>query len=94
MITDKEEVKKTTTSKWKQFVPALLSLLIVLGFFVLLWGLLSGNLKADESQALYILLGTLATAFVQVMNYWFGTTIGSSQKTDIIAKSVPIETTK
>jgi hypothetical protein len=66
-------------------VPATLSSLITLGFFAILWGLLQGWLKVNDSQALLLLLGSLSTAWVSVIAYWFGTTHDSARKTQMIA---------
>lgn len=75
----------------RSWVPAALSVVITLGFFLLLLGMMTDNLNIKDSQALLILLGSLATAFAQVMNFWFGTTSNSSRKDDIIAQAQPIK---
>lgn len=66
-------------------VPALLSIIVTLGYFGLLVGIMTDNLHIDDSQALLLMLGSLTTAWGVVMAFWFGTTSGSSKKTDIIA---------
>jgi hypothetical protein len=78
---DARAMQTTTRSN----VPATLSSLITLGFFAILWGLLQGWLKVNDSQALLLLLGSLSTAWVSVIAYWFGTTHSSSEKTQMIA---------
>ena len=75
----------------RSWVPAALSVVITLGFFLLLLGMMTDNLSIKDSQALLILLGSLATAFAQVMNFWFGTTSNSSRKDDIIAQAQPVK---
>lgn len=70
-------------------MPALLSLGVTAGYFVILVGMLAGWLKASDSQALLIMLGSLGTAWGMVMAFWFGTTSGSARKTDLLAQSQP-----
>jgi hypothetical protein len=49
-----------------------------------------GWLRIDDSQALLLMLGSLTTAWGAVMAFWFGTTRDSARKTEIIAKSGPV----
>ena len=39
-------------------------------------------------------LGLLDAVAMMVLTYWFGTTHGSSQKTELLANSAPAQTTK
>jgi hypothetical protein len=72
-------------------VPAILSVIVTMGFFGLLFGMLTGHLNVSDSQALLILLGALATGWGQVMAFWFGTTHDSGRKTDMLAKAEPVK---
>lgn len=72
------------------WVPSALSILVTSGFFLLLGGMMLGWLKISDSQALLLMLGSLTTGWGVVMAYWFGSTSGSAQKTDIIARSQPV----
>lgn len=58
-------------------VPAVLAVLITVGFFGILVGMLTGELKAAENQALLIMLGALGAAWGAVVNYYFGSSHGS-----------------
>lgn len=78
--------------KIRVYVPAALSLIITTGFFTLLGAMIFGGITVQDSQIMIMLLGMLASSFGAVMQFWFGTTSGSSVKTDIIAKSFPPET--
>jgi len=71
-------------------VPAVLSSLVTAGYFGILVGVMRGWLRIDDSQALLLMLGSLTTAWGAVMAFWFGTTRDSARKTEIIAKSGPI----
>lgn len=71
-------------------VPALLSLLVTVGYFGILIGMMAGGLNIHDSEAMILMLGSLTTAWGAVMAFWFGTTRDSSRKTEIIAKSNPV----
>jgi len=72
-------------------VPAVLSLGVTAGYFAILVGMMTGELKVSDSQALLIMLGSLGTAWGMVMAFWFGTTANSTRKTELIAQSGPID---
>ena len=66
-------------------MPAVLSVIVTVGFLGLLTGMMTGKLKAEDNQAMLIMLGALGVAFGQVMNYWLGSTQDSSRKTELLA---------
>jgi hypothetical protein len=70
-------------------MPAVLSVVVTLGFFGILLALMFGTVKLADSQALVLLLGSLSTGWGVVMAFWFGTTAGSKDKTEMLANSVP-----
>lgn len=80
------DMQKTTRSP----VPAVLSVIVTVGFFGLLAGMLMGVLHVSDSQALLLMLGSLSTGWAAVMAYWFGTTHDSGRKTEMLAKSSPV----
>jgi len=71
-------------------VPAVLSLLVTIGYFSVLIGMMTGKFTVSDSQALLIMLGSLGTAWGGVMAFWFGTTRDSSRKTELLAQSAPV----
>ena len=75
----------------RSWVPAGLSILVTLGFFTLLGGMMLGWLKVSDSQALILMLGSLSTGWGMVMAFWFGTTADSGRKTDLLAKAPAIK---
>lgn len=75
----------------RSWVPSALSLIVVVGYFGILIGLMFGVLKVTDNQSLLILVGALATAFGGILNFWFGSTNGSQTKTNIIAQSSPVK---
>ena len=63
----------------------ILAWLIVLGFFALTIYLLhlvhTGGQIKDQTGSVFMLLGTVSTAFGIVVQYFFGSTKGSAEKT-------------
>lgn len=72
-------------------MPATLSIIVTVGYFGVLIGMMLGWLKVTDSQALLILLGSLSTAWGMVMAFWFGTTSNSADKTHLLANSAPVK---
>ena len=68
-------------------IPAVLSLMVTLGYFGVLVGMMTDVLNVADSQALLIMLGSLGTAWGMVMAFWFGTTKSSGDKNEIIARA-------
>lgn len=61
-------------------VPAILSIGIVGGYFMILILMLRGELSIGDSQALLLMLGALSAGFGAVLNFWFGTSHSSANK--------------
>jgi hypothetical protein len=43
-----------------------------------------------SSEPLLVMLGSLGTAWIACVNYWFGSTSGSKTKTELLAHSGPV----
>jgi hypothetical protein len=71
----------------KSWIPALLAVFVTLGFFGILLGLMTEHFKT--SDALMLMLGSLATAWTGVMAFYFGSSASSQAKTELLAKSEP-----
>lgn len=63
--------------------------LIVIGFFALLTLLLFRTLPEDSSGVIFMLFGALSAAFGAVVQYFFGSSQSSSDKTALLAKREP-----
>lgn len=59
---------------------------IVIGFFAIVCALFFKAIPEGSRDVAYILLGTLAAEFGQVVRYFFGSSKGSSDKTAMIMK--------
>jgi len=71
----------------KSWIPALLAVFVTVGFFGILLGLMTEHFKT--SDALMLMLGSLATAWTGVMAFYFGSSASSQAKTELLAKSEP-----
>jgi uncharacterized membrane protein YdjX (TVP38/TMEM64 family) len=63
----------------------ILGALLVLGFFVVLLGLLFFKIPEGNENALYLALGTLFGSFSGVVTYFYGSSAGSKHKTELLA---------
>ena len=79
---------QTSTRSW---VPAALSVIITFGFLGLLTGMMTGYMKAEDNQAMLLMLGALGVAFGQVINFWLGSTSESSRKTELLAQAPAVK---
>lgn len=68
----------------KSSIPSVLSIMITLGFFSCLGYILLNDAKPNDT--LLVMLGSLATAWAAVVNYWFGSSSGSTYKNNLIEK--------
>jgi hypothetical protein len=66
--------------------PAVMSYVITAGFFGILAFMMSDAYVASEP--LLVMLGSLGTAWVAVVNFWFGSSHGSVQKSEMLANQI------
>jgi membrane-bound ClpP family serine protease len=71
----------------KSIIPPVLSILVTIGFFGILGGLMSG--KIMTSDALMLMLGSLGTAWTAIMSFYFGSSAHSEKQTEMIHRSTP-----
>ncbi len=75
----------------KDWTPALLAAGITAGFFGILAYLMLYSPPAGSRDVLNIMLGSLGTAWVSVVAYYFGSSAGSDRKTDLLALAQPVK---
>jgi len=80
---DARDMQKSVRS----WVPAALSCGITVGYFAVLIGMMTGRFSISDNQAMLLMLGSLSTAWVSVMAFWFGTTNSSQNKDALIART-------
>lgn len=75
----------------KDNTPKILSYAITIGFFGVLAFMMLSEVPAGSRDVLNIMLGSLATAWISITGYYFGSTSGSKAKTDLLAKADAIK---
>lgn len=74
-------------------VPAMLSGLIVFGYFGALIAMMFG-IDVTDNNAFTIMLGALTAAVTQVLNYWFGSTRHSQSTASLNAQTIATAASK
>jgi len=69
----------------KDWIPGLLSIGVTCGFFGILAYMLRFGTPKEGGEALLVMLGSLGTAWGAVMNYYFGSSKSSADKTALLA---------
>lgn len=78
---------------------SIISIMVVCAFFAVLYMVLnpgsgkplSETVEPDALQVINILLGTLATGFATVLNFWLGSSLGSQRKDATAAQADAVE---
>lgn len=70
----------------KDNTPKLLAYGVTIGFFGLLLTMIFKVLPAGNETLLNVMVGVLGTAWIAVMNYYFGSSQGSAKKSETIEK--------
>ncbi|MCK9282227.1 MAG: hypothetical protein M0P71_16550 [Melioribacteraceae bacterium] len=70
--------------KTREIYMLILGALIVIGFFVLLYILVYSGIPETNKEILNIVVGALIGSFTGVVGYFFGSSIGSKDKADIM----------
>lgn len=70
----------------KDKTPAILAYMLTVGFFGVLFYMLRYGIPAEHGEPLLVMLGSLGTAWISAMVYYFGSTVGSKQKTALMAR--------
>ena len=74
--------RQTQMNDW---APSVLGVLIIAGFFLVLAVMIARRLPAGTETEFAIMLGALATMTAAVVNYFFGSSAGSKEKTRLMA---------
>jgi len=83
------QMQMATQSWW----PGILTMVIIGGYFSLLAIMIIHGIpgtKDPGGEVLLTLIGVLAAAVPMVLGYWFGTTMNSRSKDQLLANSMPI----
>lgn len=66
------------------WTPSIIGSLIIVGFFLVLGAMLARRIPAGAETEFSIMLGALATMTAAVVNYFFGSSAGSKEKTRLM----------
>jgi len=72
----------------KSSIPAILAIGVTIGFFGILFGLMTDNVT--KSDALLLMLGSLGTAWTAIVSFYFGSSASSQNKDEMLHRSTPI----
>ena len=75
--------------KMSDWTPSVLGALVIVGFFLVLAVMVAKKLPPGAETEFSIMLGALATMTAAVVNYFFGSSAGSREKTRLIAFPLP-----
>jgi hypothetical protein len=89
LAVDDRKSARDMQSATKSIVPAFLAAGVTIGFFGILTALMIGY--AQKSDELMVMLGSLSTAWVGIISFYFGSSAGSQAKDDMIHNSTPIK---
>lgn len=86
-VTDRKSARdmQMTVRSW---IPPILAIGITIGFFGIMYGMMSGHVQSSE--ALMILLGSLGTAWTGVISFYFGSSASSQAKDQLLHQSTPV----
>jgi hypothetical protein len=70
---------------WQHVLQYTFAAILAFGLFGVSYLLINNPVPESSRDALLILLGVLASAFTQVVSYFFGSSKGSSDKNEIIS---------
>ena len=73
-----------STQSW---IPGGMAIVVTIGFFGILIGLMTEHFKT--SDALMLMLGSLATAWTGIIAFYFGSSAGSQKKDQLLHQSSP-----
>lgn len=73
----------------QDWTPRVLAYLVTAGFFSMLAFLFFAAAPDGSKEPIFILLGSLGTAWTQIIAYYFGSTAGGQKKSELLAKTKP-----
>jgi len=71
----------------KKIARYILGSLLTVGFFLVLALLIFQGIPELNSDVIYLLIGALISGFTTVVNYFYGSSVGSADKTDLLTKN-------
>lgn len=85
---DRDSARKREVET-KDKTPGILALGVFFGFFGILAALMFVDIPAAAKEPLMIMLGSLGALVIQIANYFFGSSSGSSAKQKMLDRIIP-----
>jgi len=79
------EIEITESTGKKDYNLYILAWTVIVGFFFLCWYLMNQKLPEGSNEVVFMLFGALASGFGIVLQYFFGSSKSSSDKTNLLA---------
>lgn len=87
LAVDDRKSARDLQAKTQSWIPGAIAIIVTLGFFGILIGLMMETLKTSE--ALMLMLGSLGTAWTGIVAFYFGSSAGSQKKDELLHQSTP-----
>jgi hypothetical protein len=87
LAVDDRKSARDLQAKTQSWIPGAMAIIVTLGFFGILIGLMMETLKTSE--ALMLMLGSLGTAWTGIVAFYFGSSAGSQKKDELLHQSTP-----
>jgi len=88
-VQDRDSARKANSGNQennkRDFMPPIIAVLVVIGFYAAIAAIMIVNSNEADRDILYMMLGVLGTAFISIINYYFGSSAGSRDKTISLA---------
>lgn len=80
-------IQESDKTSWlTKNITALLTIVVTIGFFSLLGYMLKYEVPKSNERIMDILLGSLGTAWITIVGYYFGSSVGSKNNGDLVRK--------
>ena len=79
---------RSMQSETRSWIPGVMALVVTIGFFGILIGLMSGKVTAGPE--IEIMLGSLGTAWTGIISFYFGSSASSQKKDELLHQSTPV----
>ncbi|MGY0216296.1 hypothetical protein ACWJJH_02785 [Endozoicomonadaceae bacterium StTr2] len=86
LVYDDKKDARNRQMQLKDRMPGILSVLLTLGFFLVLTAMILGHADPNNEAVLQVMLGALSTAWIGSMQFFFGTTQSSRDKNQMLRR--------